>query len=180
VSEDVAERLTLLRTLNGWSQRELARRAGVTNSAISQIEQGRNSPSVSSLKKVLDSVPITLADFFSMDLAAGDNAFYTASQMPSQNSGSFTAKLVGADKAHRQLNMTWQFWPPAADTGDTLITNTTDMAGVLFDGFLEVTVGARSQTLAAGDSYYIDAGRPYRIRNVSSMGTICAQCLVRQ
>lgn len=180
MSEDVAERLALLRILNGWSQRELARRAGVTNSAISQIEQGRNSPSVSSLKKVLDSVPMTLADFFSMDLAAGDKAFYTANQMPSLTTGSFTAKLVAADKTRRKLDMTWQFWPPAADTGDTLIANATDMAGVLFDGFLEVTVGAQSQTLAAGDSYYIDAGRPYRIRNMSNMGSICAQCLVRQ
>ncbi|HEV3179388.1 MAG TPA: helix-turn-helix domain-containing protein, partial [Steroidobacteraceae bacterium] len=51
---DVGTRLRSVRTTFGLSQRELARRAGVTNGLISLIEQNRVSPSVSSLKKVLD------------------------------------------------------------------------------------------------------------------------------
>ena len=47
----LGERLRLVRELNGLSQRELARRAGVTNSNISLIEQGQISPSVGSLAK---------------------------------------------------------------------------------------------------------------------------------
>src|SRR5260221_1182929 len=54
----------------GLSQRELAKRAGVTNGLISLIEQNRVSPSVSSLKKVLDGIPMALADFFTLDLGA--------------------------------------------------------------------------------------------------------------
>src|SRR5882757_4920110 len=48
---DVGARLRGIRTTFGLSQRELARRAGVTNGLISLIEQNRVSPSVSSLKK---------------------------------------------------------------------------------------------------------------------------------
>ena len=55
----------------GLSQRELAKRAGVTNGMISLIEQNRVSPSVSSLKKVLDGIPMSLAEFFTLDLARG-------------------------------------------------------------------------------------------------------------
>nr|WP_248377182.1 helix-turn-helix domain-containing protein [Vibrio parahaemolyticus] len=36
---------------HGLSQRELAERAGITHSAISSIENGKVSPSVSSLQK---------------------------------------------------------------------------------------------------------------------------------
>ena len=60
---DVGARLRSIRTTFGLSQRELARRAGVTNGLISLIEQNRVSPSVSSLKKVLDGVPMPLAEF---------------------------------------------------------------------------------------------------------------------
>jgi DNA-binding XRE family transcriptional regulator len=53
---DVGAHLKAVRTMYGLSQRELAKRAGVTNGTISLIEQNRVSPSVSSLKKVLDGV----------------------------------------------------------------------------------------------------------------------------
>ncbi|MGH8315339.1 MAG: helix-turn-helix domain-containing protein, partial [Steroidobacterales bacterium] len=42
--------LRAVRSMYGLSQRELAKRAGVTNGMISLIEQNRVSPSVSSLK----------------------------------------------------------------------------------------------------------------------------------
>ena len=51
---DIGARLQLVRKSKDLSQRELAKRVGVTNSTISLIEQNKVSPSVSSLKKVLD------------------------------------------------------------------------------------------------------------------------------
>ena len=47
---DLGTRLRALREMHGLSQRELAKRAGVSNAIISLIEQNRNSPSVGSLK----------------------------------------------------------------------------------------------------------------------------------
>ena len=65
---DVGARLKTIRKLKGLSQRELAKRAGVTNSTISMIEKNSVSPSVSSLKKVLSGIPMSLVDFFSLEL----------------------------------------------------------------------------------------------------------------
>ena len=65
---DLGDRLKTLRKQRGMSQRELAKKAGVTNSTISLIEQNRVSPSIASLKKVLDGLPMTLADFFTGDI----------------------------------------------------------------------------------------------------------------
>jgi transcriptional regulator with XRE-family HTH domain len=61
---DVGERLRTIRQQHGLSQRELARRAGVTNGLVSLVEMNRVSPSVSSLKKLLDGIPMSLAEFF--------------------------------------------------------------------------------------------------------------------
>src|SRR3981189_1943787 len=76
MSIDVGARLRGIRTTFGLSQRELARRAGVTNGLISLIEQNRVSPSVSSLRKVLDGVPMSLAEFFTLDLSATPQAVF--------------------------------------------------------------------------------------------------------
>ncbi|NAT15302.1 XRE family transcriptional regulator, partial [Pseudomonas syringae pv. actinidifoliorum] len=45
IALDVGERLQSIRKLKGLSQRELAKRAGVTNSTISMIEKNSVSPS---------------------------------------------------------------------------------------------------------------------------------------
>src|SRR5690606_6288151 len=81
---DIGARLQLVRKSKDLSQRELAKRVGVTNSTISLIEQNKVSPSVSSLKKVLDGIPISLADFFTLDLDIGlpDSPFYSAGELP--------------------------------------------------------------------------------------------------
>lgn len=59
--------LLSLRNLCGLSQRELAKRAGLTNSVISTIEQGKVSPSVSSLAKLLDGLGVSLSQFYALD-----------------------------------------------------------------------------------------------------------------
>ncbi|GAB2189949.1 cupin domain-containing protein [Sessilibacter sp. MAH1] len=169
---EIGERILWLRKLNGWSQRELARRAGVANSAISQMEQGRISPSVSSLKKVLDGVPISLADFFSLDLHSSHNPFYSSSELPDQGDGFIQARLVGNDK-RRTVSLFWQFYPPGSDTGEDMLRSTKDIAGLVFEGELEVAVAGQVKVLSVGDGYYIYAMQPYRIRNVGFKGCIC-------
>ena len=67
VDAGIGARLRAVRAAYGLSQRELARRAGVTHGTISLIETERVSPSVSSLKKVLDGIPMSLAEFFTLD-----------------------------------------------------------------------------------------------------------------
>ena len=70
MSIEVATRLQYIRKKHGLSQRELAKRAGVTNGTISLIEQNRVSPSVGSLKKLLESIPMSLAEFFTFEVEA--------------------------------------------------------------------------------------------------------------
>ncbi|MYM62319.1 helix-turn-helix domain-containing protein [Pseudomaricurvus sp. HS19] len=67
-SAGLGTRLRVIREFYGWSQRELGKRAGVPNSAISVIEQGTVSPSIQSLEKVLKGFPLSLPDFFAIDI----------------------------------------------------------------------------------------------------------------
>ncbi len=57
MSVDVGNRLRHVRLAHKLSQRELAKRAGVTNSTISLIESNASNPSVGALKRILDGIP---------------------------------------------------------------------------------------------------------------------------
>jgi transcriptional regulator with XRE-family HTH domain len=71
MSVDIGNRLRHVRLMHNLSQRELAKRAGVTNSTISLIESNASNPSVGALKRILDGIPIGLAEFFSGKAAQG-------------------------------------------------------------------------------------------------------------
>src|SRR6202043_1329547 len=105
MSLDVGTHLKAVRQMYGLSQRELAKRAGVTNGLISLIEQNRVSPSVSSLKKVLDGVPMSLAEFFTLDLSATPQAFFGADDLVELGNQQVSLRLVAAQRPGRQLTV---------------------------------------------------------------------------
>ena len=63
--DNIGLRLQNLRNQQGLSQRKLARSAGVSNATISLIEHGRTDPSMGLLKRILDAMGVSFADFFS-------------------------------------------------------------------------------------------------------------------
>lgn len=64
VSIDVGVRLRQLREERGHSIRELARRSGLSANALSLIERGRTSPSVSTLYKISEALGEPITSFF--------------------------------------------------------------------------------------------------------------------
>ena len=72
---DLWTRLFALRQERGLSQRELARMAGVTNANLSMIEQGRVSPSVTTLEKILSALELPLPEFFARTGLATSDIF---------------------------------------------------------------------------------------------------------
>lgn len=165
---DIGARLQRVRTARDLSQRELAKRVGVTNSTISLIEQNKVSPSVSSLKKVLDGIPISLADFFTLDLETGpaDSPFYGADELPDVGSNGLHYFLVGQHRPQRQMCILREVMPPGGDTGEEMLRHEGEEGGVVVQGEVEVTVGDQVRVLHAGEAYYFESKVPHRFRNV--------------
>jgi len=64
VSVDVGGRLRVLRQERDMSMRALARASGLSANALSMIERGRTSPSVSTLYKLSEAMEIPITAFF--------------------------------------------------------------------------------------------------------------------
>lgn len=55
----IGMRMALLRVEKGWSQAELARRIGVSTSAVGMYEQGRREPSLGLLVRLAQELGVT-------------------------------------------------------------------------------------------------------------------------
>jgi len=166
MSIDVGARLRSVRTSFGLSQRALARRAGVTNGLISLIEQNRVSPSVSSLKKVLDGVPMSLAEFFTLDLSAVPQAFYGAEDLVELGNAEVSLRLVAAQRPGRLLTLLHGRYAAGAATGEDMPAHRGEEGGVVVRGRIELSVGGSTRVLGPGEAYYFSSQLPHRFRNV--------------
>ena len=165
---DVGIRLKQLRTLRGLSQRDLAKRSGVTNGLISQIEQNKVSPSVGTLKKIVDQLSISLADFFNAEETGVVGWFYRDGSMPNIGQDNIVMHLVGHNQPARALSVLHETYAPGADTGSDLLQHEGEEAGFVLRGRVEITVGNETRVLEKGDAYYFPSTQPHRFRNIGS------------
>lgn len=163
---NVGTRLKQLRQNRDLSQRELAKRAGVTNSTISLIEQNSVSPSISSLKKILDALPVSISEFFAGEGLANEQVFYRADELTEIGDGNLSWRLVGARRPNRSMSLLHERYPPGADTGEDMLEHAGEEGGVVVAGSIEISVNGDTQVLHQGDAYYFDSRLPHRFRNV--------------
>jgi len=165
---EVGSRVRRLRQIYGISQRELAKQAGVTNGAISMIEQNRVSPSVASLKKILEVFGLALADFFADEFEPEKKIFFRAHEMNRISDGLVVLRQIGGQISGRQMQVLHETYVPGGDTGPDMLSHEGEEAGVIVRGAIELTVGSQSEVLGAGDGYYFSSRIPHRFRNLDT------------
>jgi transcriptional regulator with XRE-family HTH domain len=148
------------------SQRELAKRAGVTNSTISLIEANQSNPSVGALKRILDGIPIGMAEFFALEPDAPHKVFYQAEELVEIGKGPISYRQVGDHLFSRSLQMLKERYEPGSDTGKVLLMHEGEEGGIVISGRIEVTVGSERRILGPGDAYYFSSKLPHRFRCV--------------
>jgi len=168
---DLGARLRYVRQAAGLSQRELAKRAGMTNAAISVIENNQSSPSVASLKKVLEVIPLSLTDFFALETPAEYKIFFQSEELVPITQGAVQYRQVG-DMRYHNLQILHERYTPGADTGRSMLQHESEEGGIVLEGTLELTVGERKTILKAGDAYLFDSRQPHRFRNIGKVDCV--------
>jgi transcriptional regulator with XRE-family HTH domain len=168
---DIGQRLKEIRMQRGLSQRELATRAGLTNGTISLIETDKTSPSVASLKSLLDAIPISMAEFFgSIEEPDTPKIFFRAdelTQVAPVGPGQVSLRQLGNARKHT-LQVLHETYPPGADTGPEFLAHEGEEAGIITHGQIELTVGDTVGVLNRGDGYIFDSRLPHRFRNIGT------------
>ncbi len=139
------------------------------------IEQGRSSPSIASLKRILDAVPMSFSEFFA-DAGPALDSFVCRSEslreismnavldLPKEAANLLSLRQVG-DASRHTLQMLHETYSPGADTGPELYTHNGEEAGIVVEGRIALTVGARTEVLDPGDAYIFESSKPHRFHN---------------
>jgi transcriptional regulator with XRE-family HTH domain len=162
---NIGERLRMIREKHGFSQRALAKKANVTNGIISMIEQNHTSPSVGTLKKILDGIPISLAEFFTFEQTRQRKIVYTADELVQIGGKGFSFLQVGHNLTGMAMQIIHEKIEAGADSGKAMLTHEAEEGGVVIRGRIELTVNDQVYLLGAGDAYYFDSRMPHRFRN---------------
>lgn len=180
---DIGARLNAMRLAAGLSQRQLAERAGVPHAQISNVETNKVSPSVATLRKILNGLGVGMGDFFEPERSPPKGPFFSAHELIDLTSkiaaspisggddGTLVFRQIGDARAHN-LQILHEVYEPNADTGDTLLQHASSEGGYVVEGELEITVGDEVRVLKAGEAYLFDSRVPHRFRNLSDRRTI--------
>jgi transcriptional regulator with XRE-family HTH domain len=170
----VGARLRAVRELAGLSQRELAKRAGVTNATVSLIEQESHAPSLASLHRILTAIPISLADFFALPVSQKNALYYDAKDLAVVSRGAVDLRVLGSERRDKKLQLFIERYEPGAGTGEEPIVYDGETAAVVIKGTIEVEANGEVRRITAGGGYQLFGRVPYRLRNVGKAAAIVA------
>jgi len=171
---DLGSRLRAERLGQGIGLREMARRLGISASALSQIETGKAQPSVSKLFDIVNllgvSVDGLLSDAPRVLVPRGHEGFFSLQRSGDHEtleleSGVLWSRLTaGSFPGVEYLRVTYQ--PGACSSGEgSFMRHAGQEFGYLLSGRLLVEVGFDRHELGPGDSISFPATTPHRLSN---------------
>ncbi|WP_051793807.1 helix-turn-helix domain-containing protein [Kibdelosporangium aridum] len=188
---DIGSRLRKGRTDVGISVRELARKAGVSASLVSQIETGKARPSVATLYALVQHLNLTVDELFEATPAEAPTPAEPAPATAPPAGFAVMRKLISAPLVQHaesrgtlklEGGITWERLTPCDVPGVDFLKITYDVGGAscpdglrqthnghefgyLLSGRLCVTVGFDTTEIGPGDSVYFDSSTPHRLYN---------------
>jgi transcriptional regulator with XRE-family HTH domain len=168
----VGARLRSVREQAGMSQRELAKRAGVTNATISLIEQDSHAPSLASLHRILNAIPISMAEFFALPVSRQNALYYAKEDLAVVTRGGADLRVLGSERRDKKLQLFYERYAPGADTGEEMIVHNGETAAVIIQGTVELEVNGQRHRINAGGGFQLFGKQPYRLFNVGRQTAI--------
>lgn len=167
-SIDVGGRLRHLRQERGKSMRALARESGLSANALSMIERGRTSPSVSTLYKLADALEVPITAFFREEQPRSEVVFIKSQE---RTRVPFTRGLwegLGGEGFSGRVEPFMLTLESGASSGPFGIVHTGHEFVMCLRGQIEYQVEGQHYLLEPGDVLLFMAKLRHRWRNPSS------------
>jgi transcriptional regulator with XRE-family HTH domain len=160
----VGQKVLALRLAQGLSQRELARHAGITNANLSMIEQGRVSPSVATLEKILLALDVSLPEFFSEGDDPSSGIQRKGEQTYLRRAGS-EYRILSSSNSETFPALACQTLSPGATCVGIWSGRRHWVSGMVVEGELHLWLDGTRHQLAPGDGFQFHLKRPHQFVN---------------
>lgn len=165
ISVDVGLRLKELREARNISMRTLATKSGLSANALSMIERGKTSPSVSTLYKLADALGVSITSFFGMDAEKRQVVFLRSDQRTRISFTRGVFEALGGEQFDGRVEPFMLTLESGAASGPHTITHSGHEFVFCLRGELEYQVEKESFQLKPGDSLLFAAHLKHKWKN---------------
>jgi transcriptional regulator with XRE-family HTH domain len=163
---DVGERLRDIRRSRRATLRTIADRAGVSESFLSQVERGRASASIASLRRIAGALAVSVADLFEPGGPPRPRVL-RRDQRPSLAFGVLGRKRLLTPRPLQHLEVFVGELDPGGSTGaEPYAHGDSEELFVVLSGNVQLELGGEVYELEHGDSIDYRSSTPHRITNV--------------
>src|SRR5216117_806382 len=162
---DVGERLQALRRFRRCTLREIAQRAGLSESFLSQVERGRASASIASLRRIADGLGVSMADLFQPSGLAQPRVL-RREERPTLAFGILGRKMLLTPRPLHHLEVFVGEIDPGGSTGaEAYAHGDSEELFVVISGTVRLELGTGVHELESGDSIGYMSSTPHRVSN---------------
>ena len=165
VSVNVGERLRELREARNISMRTLASRSGLSANALSMIERGKASPSVSTLYKLSDALGVSITSFFASETDRKQIVFIKSDERPHVSFSRGVFEALGGEQFVGRVEPFLLTLENSANSGSRTMAHTGHEFVFCLRGELEYQVERQIYRLVSGDSLLFGAHLKHKWRN---------------
>ena len=167
--EKIGERIRIKREHRSMHLNELAESVGVTKSCLSQIENGKSFPSITTLKKIADSLNTTIGELVGEKERIAFNPLISADNrkfVKTNNSGS-SLYLLSHHDPNKQMETYYIQFNSGSDSGDLFDNQHGQAFFFILEGEFEITLNSKKYLLKEGDSFYYNSSSEHSIININ-------------
>jgi len=176
VSVNVGERLRELREARNISMRTLASRSGLSANALSMIERGKASPSVSTLYKLADALGVSITAFFASETDRKQVVFIKSDERPHVSFSRGVFEGLGGEQFVGRVEPFLLTLENSANSGSRTMTHTGHEFVFCLRGKLDYRVEKQNFELGSGDSLLFAAQLKHSWR--SSGGNVTTALII--
>jgi transcriptional regulator with XRE-family HTH domain len=146
--------------------RSLAQKSGLSANALSMIERGRTSPSVSTLYKIAEALGVPITSFFSPSMTRKQVVFIRANERTHVSLPHGTWEGLGGEQFADRVEPFVLTLEPGGGSGEGAMDHTGHEFVFCLNGAIEYTVEEGVFRMESGDSLLFSAHLEHRWRNI--------------
>jgi transcriptional regulator with XRE-family HTH domain len=164
----VGQRLKELRKKHNWSIRALAAQSGLAVNTLSMIENGKTSPSVSTLQILAQALDMPITAFFAPEMVEKKVVYVEGQDRPSILVDTTRLEHLGKNLAGNAVQPFVITLQPGANSGKTMIVHTGHEFVYCLCGQVMYTIEEKTYPLKPGDSIVFESHLPHTWENSGS------------
>jgi transcriptional regulator with XRE-family HTH domain len=162
----IGERLKRLRMINSLTQEELASRADLTKGYISQLENDATSPSIATLKDILDVFGVRMQEFFSEPSTGEEVVFCKDSRVQSTDDDEgIRVELLVPGAQNREMDPALVTLAPGEEFAEQPFHEGEEF-GFVLQGKIQLKLDDKLYSVKKDECFYFTSDKKHSVKNI--------------